>query len=353
MLTLPLLFISCGSKVEKIQPLKENITSSVYASAIVKAKNQYQVFSTVSGTIQKIFVTENDLVKVGSPLLQVTDNSVSMSRANAGLAADYAAVSANQEKLSEIKNTIALAESKSSNDYSLLVRQQNLWKEGIGTKVTLEQAELAYKNSKNAVASAKLRYSELQKQLKYNSQQANNNLAISKYKEGDFTVKSDLNGKVYSLTKEQGEMVNPQTALAIIGDANIFLLEMQIDEYDVAKVKPGQKVLLVMDSYKGEVFEAIVSKVNPIMNERSKSFTIEAQFVKQPALLYPNLTAEANILIESKQDALTIPRSYLLNDSQVLVGKDKKQQVVTGLKDYQKVEILKGIKATDFIYKPQ
>ena len=128
---------------------------------------------------------------------------------------------------------------------------------------------------------------------------------------------------------------------------------MQIDEYDVAKVKPGQKVLLVMDSYKGEVFEAIVSKVNPIMNERSKSFTIEAQFVKQPALLYPNLTAEANIVIETKQDALTIPRSYLLNDSQVLVGKDKKQQVVTGLKDYQKVEILKGIKATDFIYKPQ
>ena len=103
-------------------------------------------------------------------------------------------------------------------------------------------------------------------------------------------------------------MVNPQTPLATIGDAFIFLLEMQIDEYDVAKVKLGQKVLLTMDSYKNEVFEARVSKINPMMNERSKSFTIEAEFIKQPSVLYPNLTAEANIIIQVKQNALTIPR---------------------------------------------
>lgn len=56
---------SCSSKTEKINPVRENITESVYASAIVKTQDQYQVFATVNGIINKLFVTENDLVKKG------------------------------------------------------------------------------------------------------------------------------------------------------------------------------------------------------------------------------------------------------------------------------------------------
>ena len=147
-------------------------------------------------------------------------------------------------------------------------------------------------------------------------------------------------------------MVNPQTSLAIIGNASDFFIELQIDEYDIVKIKTGQKVLVSMDSYKGEVFEAVISKINPLMDERTKSFLVEAEFVKQPPALFPNLTAEANIVILAKNNVLTIPRNYLIDDSLVLIEKDKKKVVVTGLKDYQKVEIIKGLTANDIIYKP-
>ncbi|MEO8961020.1 MAG: efflux RND transporter periplasmic adaptor subunit [Ginsengibacter sp.] len=347
------LFFSCNNKIENTKPITENITESVYASAIVKTENQYQVFATVNGIINKIFVTENDLVKKGDPLIKVTDESSTIDRENASLAASYADVSANREKLADAKNSIALAQSKSSNDSLLYQRQMNLWNEKIGTKNEVEQRELAYKNSKNMLVSAELRYKDLLKQLEFNARQAKNNLSISRYRESDFIIKSEMNGKVYFLIKEQGEMVTPQTALAIIGDASVFLLEMQIDEYDISKIKLEQAVLLTMDSYKGEVFEAKVSKIIPIMNERSKSFTVEAEFVKQPPVLYPNLTAEANIIIQIKKDALTISRTYLINDSFVMVGKDKMKKVSTGLKDYQKVEIINGLSSGDIIFKPQ
>ena len=346
-------FFSCNSKTEKINPVTENITESVYASAIIKTENQYQVFATVNGIINKIFVTENDLVKKGESLMQVTDESSTINRENASLTASYADVSANKEKLADVKNSIALAQSKSGNDSLLYQRQMNLWNENIGTKMEVEQRELAWKNSKSMLESAKLRYKDLLKELQFNAKQARNNLSISQYKESDFVIKSEMDGKVYSLIKEPGEMVTPQTPLAVIGDATIFILEMQIDEYDIAKIKIGQIVLLTMDSYKGEVFEAKVSKIIPLMNERSKSFTVEAEFVKQPPVLYPNLTAEANIIIQSKENALTIPRSYLINDSLVLIEKDKMRKVVTGLKDYQKVEIIQGLTSNDFIFKPQ
>ena len=147
-------------------------------------------------------------------------------------------------------------------------------------------------------------------------------------------------------------MVNPQTALAIIGDATHFLLELQIDEYDIVKIKLGQKALVSMDSYKGRIFEATISKIDPLMDTHSKSFLVAAEFVNQPPVLYPNLTVEANIILATKENALTIPRNYLIDDSLVLIEKDKKKTVATGLKDYQKVEIIKGLTANDFIYKP-
>lgn len=82
-------------------------------------------------------------------------------------------------------------------------------------------------------------------------------------------------------------------------------------------------------------------------------FKIEAHFIKPPQKLYPNLTAEANIIIQIKKNTVTIPKSYLIEGKYVLVNEDEKREVKTGLSDYQKVEILSGLSASETIYKPQ
>ena len=72
-----------------------------------------------------------------------------------------------------------------------------------------------------------------------------------------------------------------------------------------------------------------------------------------PRKLYPNLTAEANIIIQTKKKALTIPKRYLIEGQYVLVNTDEKRKVKIGLSDYQKVEILEGLTAEETIYKPE
>ena len=42
-----------------------------------------------------------------------------------------------------------------------------------------------------------------------------------------------------------------------------------------------------------------------------------------------------------------------MNGDYVLVNKDEKRKVKVGLSDYQKVEILEGLKAEETIYKPE
>ena len=103
---------------------------------------------------------------------------------------------------------------------------------------------------------------------------------------------------------------------------------------------------------KGKVFEAKVAKMEPLMNEQSRSFTVDADFVTKPVLLYPNLSVEANIVIQSKEKALTIPRIYLISDSMVMLPNHEIKKVSIGLKDYKKVEIENGLTANDVIYKP-
>ncbi|MHC2991819.1 RND transporter [Pontibacter sp. HJ8] len=347
-----LILASCKGEQEKTTPTVENISESVYASGIVKSKDQHQVFPTVSGTIQQILVTEGDVVKPGDPLLKVENTAARLSTENARLAAEYARVSANTEKLNELQEAINLARIKKQNDSLLLVRQRNLWANQIGTRVELEQRELGFKNSVTAYKSAILRYQDLKKQLDFAARQSQKNLQISQTMSDDYTVKSELSGKVYSVLKEKGEMVSPQSPVAVIGDADEFILELQVDEYDIARVKPGQKVLLNLDSYRGQVFEAKVYKINPAMNERTRSFTVEASFVTSPPALYPNLTTEANIIIQEKENALTIPRDYLLEGSFVLTEDEEKVPVKTGLKDYRKVEILDGLTKENVIVKP-
>ncbi|MDF2158573.1 efflux RND transporter periplasmic adaptor subunit [Algoriphagus sp. CAU 1675] len=344
---------SCGeSESQVIHPEVRTITESVYASGLIKAKNQYEAFALGSGPIEEIFVSEGDTVEVGTPIMKIFSEREKLNRESAELARAYADLNANQSKLLDLELTIELAKSKMKNDSLLFIRQKSLWDQGIGKAIELEQRELAYINSKSAYESALLRYSDLKREIEFNSKSASKNLAISEALEDEYLLKSDIEGKVYSILKEKGEMVSPQTPLAVIGSSTEFILELQVDEYDIAKVKLGQKVIVRMDSYPDEIFEAEVSKIYPIMDSKSKSFTVEAEFITVPKSLYPNLTLEANVVTQTKENTLVIPRNYLFEEEKVITESEDTLQVKTGIKTYQYAEILEGIDTSTGLIPP-
>lgn len=343
---------SCRSKTEKIKPIEERITESVYAYGVIKSKNQYKVYSLVSGIIGSIFVIEGDHVKKGDVIIKLINTAAKLNIDNAALNAGYALVAANSEKLEVAKLSIEINKAKMDNDKLFSLKQKQLWSQGIGSENEMLQKEIVSKASASAYMAAKLRHEELKKQIVFESQQALKNLELSRKADSDYSIKSDVDGKVYQMPLKKGEMVNTLNPVAIIGDDSIFMIELQIDEFDINRVKIGQKIAVSMDSHKGQVFESFVSKINPILNEKTRSFTIEANFVSLPPFLYPNLTCEANIIIRQKAKTITIPRVYLLEGNFVIVDKNKKVKVKTGLMDYQKVEILEGLSVKDDIYKP-
>lgn len=89
------------------------------------------------------------------------------------------------------------------------------------------------------------------------------------------------------------------------------------------------------------------------MNERNKTFLIEAEFTKAPQKLYPNVTFEANIILKSRNNVLILPRNYIKNDSIVSLADGSKRVVKLGLADFQKAEIVSGLTAKDQVIKPE
>lgn len=347
------LLISCGGEEEStITPQVQSITESVYASGYIKAVNQYEAYANASGPIQALFVQEGDLIEEGDPILAIYNDRERLSRENAELARAFADLEQNQSKLKDLELTIELAKSNFQNDSLLYERQKSLWKRNIGTAVELEQRKLAFENSKASYQSAQIRYENLKREITYNSQSASKNLAISRALESDFLLKSKIKGKVYALPKEKGEMVGPQTVVAVIGAADDFILELQVDEYDIAKIEVGQKVIIGMDSYKGQTFEGKVSKIYPLMDTQSKSFKVEAKFTQTAPSLFPNLSLEANIITEQVENALVIPRNYLYKDEQVITQDGDTISVAVGIKNFQFAEIKSGIDRETQLIKP-
>lgn len=336
------LALSCKNKKITLQPEIKSITESVYASGFIKSKNQYEVFGKSNGVIEKIFVTEGMRVKKGDPIFQLDNKNLKIATENARLTSKATDYKKNAAKLLDAKNIIELAEKKVINDSLLLERQKNLWTKNIGSRIELEQKELNLENSKVSLANAHVKYEDLNRQLKLSSDQSKNNLEIAKIMEDDFIIRSEVEGVIYKINREKGELINGTEPAAVIG-TDEFIIELSIDELDIVKITKGQQVIIRMDSYKSEIFEAEIISIDPMMNMRTRSFQAEAVFTKKPSKLFPNLTVEASIVINTKQDALTIPRKYLINNSTVILEGGKLQEVETGLMDYDLVEIKSGI----------
>ena len=351
-----LLLFSCSQKeTDEIQPKNGTVTESVYASGVIKADNQYTVFPTVSGVLQKINVSVGQTITKGQSLFQIESEKAQLATENARLAYQMSQESGRfiQDKIAEAELRVQSAKDKLALDESVYKRSKNVKEYNAISEVDFEKVELAYKNSKLAYATALKQLSQLKNQLSNEQSRSNINLKMNQKSQSDFTVKSAFSGELFDVLVKEGTLISPQTPLAIIGKKDNYLLELDVDENDMVRVTVGQKILVTMDSYKGQVFEATVDKIYPIMDVRSRTFKIEAHFVKTPAKLYPNLTAEANIIINVRKNVLTIPRNYLVDDEYVLVNEDEKRKIKVGLSDYQNVEVLEGLKANETIYLPK
>lgn len=344
---------SCQGEKEGIYPDRSPLTESVYASATVVPDSIYEVYSSVAGILQNRWVEEGDTVVAGQPLFQIDNASPLLRSENARLNYELAQknFSGSDNLLKELSNQIATAALQYENDSIQFFRQKALWEQQVGSRNTYDQKKLAFELSGNKLRLLQQQYARTQRELETRLSQAENDYQTSVNTRSDYTINARINGRVYRINKEPGELITQQTSLGTLGSSSRFIIELLVDEADIVRVRPGQEVIISLDAYPGDTFVAQIQRILPQKNERNQSFVIEAGFSKTPEQLYSGLSGEANIVVGHKEETLSIPRAYLVNDTAVQTTEGL-IKVVTGMKNLDRVEILEGIDVDTRILKP-
>ena len=347
-------FVSCANEQEKIYPEKRTIVESVYASTTVQPDSLYLAYSTVLGILDKNLVEEGDLVHKGDPILQITNTNPTLTKENAKLEYELAKenYSGNTAILIEMMDDIDAAKIQLHNDSINYIRQEKLWDQNIGSQAEYDTRKMTFELSQKKVTSLLSKYERTKNELETRFGQAKNTFQFAMTSTGDYTIRSMISGKVYALYKNKGELVNTMEPVASVGHSDNFILELVVDEVDIVKLSLNQQIFVTLDAYPNQVFNAQLTKIYPQKEERNQTFKVEAKFNEPPSKLYAGLAGEANIVVAEKEDALTIPKEYLLPGNKVQT-ENEIIVVEVGLENLEFIEIVNGIDENTTILKPE
>ncbi len=352
-----LAFASCN-KTKTIKPGRKAITEAVYASGFLVPKNEYKVFALSDGYIVARNKEGGDEVKRGEEIYRVQNDASGAKLSASSSAYDLAKLNAgdNSPVLLDLKSKIRSAEAKFKNDSLNFVRFKNMFEAQAVTKAQLDQAALAFEVSGNDVKSANESFRRTKDQLQVEMKNAQSLVAASGLDFGNYSIRSVMDGMVYETYKDLGEAVRRTELVAIVGEKGAKILELNVDQQDIDKVKTGQEVIVKMDVSGNKTYQAKITKIYPHMNQQDQSFKVEAEFTANYEMNFVHVSVEANIIIAHKENALIIPKNVVQANDEVEIrnlGMNKKVKIKKGLENLEYVEVVEGIKAEDEVVIPK
>ena len=162
-------------------------------------------------------------------------------------------------------------------------------------------------------------------------------------------IRSDCDCIVYQSGKETGESVRTLETLVILGSNAGHLARLSVDQQDISKVKIGQIVLVRTEITGDSIYEALVDKIYPMMNEANQTFNVDVIFKVPIHMPFIHYAVEGNIVIRKKENVLVLPVLALLEGDSVMIQTkrtQKKLKIETGIIGMDFIEIIKGIDET-------
>ena len=182
----------------------------------------------------------------------------------------------------------------------------------------------------------------------------------------DYTIRSPISGTVVEKLYKAGDKVSAAKAMCTIYDLSYLEMTLNIDELDISAVRVGQTVRVTAEAVEGGEYEGTVTRVsvagNTANGTTSYPVTIRLDFTDG---LLPGMNADAEIIIASEEEALSIPNAAVNRKKLVLITADSPSashpadaeapagyvyvQVETGISDDDYVQILSGLTAEDTV----
>jgi len=171
-----------------------------------------------------------------------------------------------------------------------------------------------------------------------------------------------VDGTVTALNIREGEMVGGSQPAVVLSDLTTLVVDISLDETDVAGVSVGQQALITLDAFPGAQITGTVTFVAPVANVQSGVvlYPVTVRLAPFDLPVRAGMTADVEIITASRENVLLVPlRAIQSVDGQAFVlrrvgrgqtpGGFERVPVTLGLTNDVDVEVINGLSEGDVV----
>ena len=249
--------------VEVAAASRAPISANYSGTASLVADHEAQVVAKTSGVIKKIYVEEGDTVKAGQLLAEI-DESDARSKLNSA-----------EAQMHKSEATFAHAEAA--------IPKQLI------PQFEYEQDKFDLQDKRAALEGARLA------------------LAYTR-------ILAPVDGIIAERSVKVGNMLQANQNVVRIVGMDPLQAVLNVPERQLGILKANQAVQLEADALPGKQFTGQILRIAPVVDSNSGTFRVTTQFHDKTGLLKPGMFARIDIVYDHRDDALTVPRSALVEE---------------------------------------
>lgn len=267
-------------KVKVYKVAKENFIHVMETLGTIQAKSKVDLRFEVNGLVDVMNVKEGDLVRQDDTIGELT-------HADAELKVDF-----RKSKLKEAQIELKNASAK-------VAQNKELLDAGAITQSKYDEAKFAEERAEQAVKSAKIELKSAEAELEKTY------------------LKTSIEGIIGQVKVQKGEFVTSQTLVLSVMEVAEVHAEFSVLEKDILNVKEGLEILLSVDTYPGEKFKgSIISLGSIVETTEGRARKVKALIPNPDRKLLPGMFSHVEIVLFSREDAITVPVSAFPDVSQ-------------------------------------
>lgn len=309
------------------------IAEQVRSFGNVKAQNVISVLPQISNRLTDIYVDLGDTVSQGQALAKIHDATF-------------------RDQLTQAQSQLEQSRIAVQRDSSEYERQKLLMERDLTSESELDIAQAAYQSSR-------AQYESARSQLTQAREDFNNTV-----------IRSPVNGVITSRALEVGDLASTGTELFQIASTNGYESRIYLPVQDWRAVKVGQEVSLRVSNENEVSARGIVSRKSPQLDPTTGLGEVVITLTSKGDAIYPGVLTESVINITTKDRALIVPRSALVEQVETVINPEsntielertysvfvsrgdsvaERRELELGIEQGDKIEVLSGLLPNDEI----
>lgn len=180
----------------------------------------------------------------------------------------------------------------------------------------------------------------------------------------DAELRAPFDATVLQVLTEEGEWVSPGGPAFVLADTGGLVLDVNVDEVDVAQLAVGQQAYLSLDALRGAEIRGSISEIAPSAKSVGGivAYAVKVGFMPGDLPVRLGMTADVDVVVASAEDVLLVPnraieadrdagRYYVVRLSRF--GTEERIEVLIGLRDENRTQILEGLEEGDQVLLPE